>query len=97
MIRSELLAKLRQANPYLPALVVETALNMILNEIAESLSQGHRVELPGFGSFFRKVRVARTGRNPRTGEPIEVPPKRHMQFRTSKQFLKRLNRPTTPG
>lgn len=97
MIRSELLAKLRQTYPHLPALVVETALDTMLNEIAESLSQGHRVELRGFGSFFSKVRVARTGRNPRTGEPVEVPPKRHMHFRTSKQILERLNRPTTPG
>lgn len=97
MIRSELLAKLRQAHPHLPALAVETALDTILGEIAETLSQDHRVELRGFGSFFSKVRVARTGRNPRTGEAVDVPPKRHMHFRASRQLLERLNRPTTPG
>lgn len=97
MIRSELLAKVRQTNPHLSALAAEKALDTILDEIAETLSQGHRVELRGFGSFFTKVRVARTGRNPRTGEPVEVPPKRHMHFRASRQLLERLNRVTVPG
>ncbi|WP_408595223.1 HU family DNA-binding protein (plasmid) [Paracoccus marcusii] len=91
MIRSELLVKLRQAYPQLPSHVVEAALDTILDEIAETLGRGHRVELRGFGSFFTKVRVARTGRNPRTGESVEVPPKRHMHFRASKQILKQLN------
>jgi len=97
MIRSQLLAELRQAHPHLSSHAVETALDTILDEIAETLSQGHRVELRGFGSFSSKVRVARTGRNPRTGEPVDVPPKRHMHFRASRQLLERLNRPTTPG
>jgi len=92
VIRSELLAKLRQENPRLTALAAEKALDTILDEIAETLSQGHRVELRGFGSFFTKVRVARVGRNPRTGEAVEIAPKRHMHFRASKQILKQLNR-----
>lgn len=96
MIRSELLAKLRQAHPHLPSHAVETALDTILDEIAQTLSQGHRVELRGFGSFSSKVRIARLGRNPRTGEAVKVPPKRHMHFRASRQLLKRLNRSTTP-
>lgn len=97
MIRSEVLAKLRQAHPHLSSHAVETALDTILGEIAETLSQDHRVELRGFGSLSSKVRVARTGRNPRTGEVVDVPPKRHMHFRASRQLLERLNRPTTPG
>lgn len=97
MIRSELLVKLRQAHPHLPAHVIEKALDTILDEIAETLGQGHRVELRGFGSFFTKVRVARTGRNPRTGEAVEVLPKRHIHFRASKQLLKQLNGHPPPG
>ncbi|WP_282029934.1 HU family DNA-binding protein [Paracoccus marcusii] len=76
---------------------VKTALDTILDEIAKALSQGHKVELRGFGSFFSKVRIARLGRNPRTGEAVKVPSKRHMHFRASRQLLERLNRPTTPG
>ena len=95
VIRSELLAKLRQENPHLTALAAEKALDTILDEIAETLSQGHRVELRGFGSFFTKVRVARVGRNPRTGEAVEIAPKRHMHFRASRQLLAQLNRPVT--
>ena len=97
MIRSELLAKLRQENPHLTALAAGKALDTILDEIAETLGQGYRVELRGFGSFSSKVRAARAGRNPRTGEPVDVPPKRHMHFRASRQLLERLNRLTTPG
>jgi integration host factor subunit beta len=95
VIRSELLAKLRQENPHLSALAAEKALDTILDEIAKTLSQGHRVELRGFGSFFTKVPVARTGRDPRTGEAVEIAPKRHMHFRASKQLLAQLNRPAT--
>lgn len=97
MIRSELMEKLLLAHPHLPRQVVEAALDTILNEITDCLAQGHRVELRGFGSFSSKVREARMGRNPRTGEPLAVSPKRHMHFRASRQILERLNSPTTPG
>lgn len=97
MIRSQLLAELRQAHPHLSSHAVEAALDTILDEIAQTLSQGHRVELRGFGSFSSKVRAARAGRNPRTGEAVDVPPKRHMHFRASRQLLELLNRPITPG
>ena len=97
MIRSELLAKLRQAHPHLPSYAVETALDTILDEIAETLRQGQRVELRGFGSFSSKVRIARLGRNPRTGEAVKVPPKRHLHFRASKLLVEQMSRPTTPG
>ncbi|WP_217847029.1 HU family DNA-binding protein [Paracoccus marcusii] len=77
--------------------IASIAPDIILDEIAETLSQGQRMELRGFGSFSSKVRIARLGRNPRTGEAVKVPPKRHMHFRASRQLLERLNRPTTPG
>lgn len=97
MLRSELLGRVSQPYLHLPRYMVELALDMMLGKITERLARGYRVELRGFGSFSSKVRVGRLGRNPRTGEPIEVAPKRHMHFRASRQLLKRLNCPTTPG
>ena len=70
MVRSELLEKLVHAHPHLPRHVVELALEAILNEITARLAQGHRVELRRFGNFTCRVREARMGRNPRTGEPV---------------------------
>lgn len=97
MIRSELLERLRQAYPHLPRSVVELALETILNEITDRLAQGHRAELRGFGNFSTRIWEARISRDPRTGEPVEVPPKRHLRFRASKLLQERLNGPETAG
>ena len=97
MIRSELLEKLLQAHPHLPRHMIQPALDTILNEIADRLAQGHRVELRKFGNFTCKVREARTGRNPKTGETIHVESKQILRFRAGGHLLERLNRSTTLG
>ena len=94
MVRSELLEKLVQAHPHLPRHVVELALEAILNEITARLAQGDRVELRKFGNFTCRVREARMGRNPRTGEAIVVERKQILRFRAGGHILERLNRPT---
>lgn len=91
MIRSELIGKLVETQAHLPRPVVEAALDAILNEIVDGLAQGHRVEVRGFGGFSSKVRDARIGRNPMTGEPVQVALKRHLHFKPSKLLLKQLN------
>jgi integration host factor subunit beta len=63
----------------------------VLDEIAKALAAGDRVELRGFGAFSVKVRPARVGRNPRTGEAVEVDEKRVPFFRTGKELRERLN------
>lgn len=97
MVRSELLEKLLQAHPHLPRHVVEPALDTILNEITDRLAQGHRVELRKFGNFTCKIRGARIGRNPRTGDAIHVESKQVLRFRAGSHILERLNRPTNFG
>ncbi|CAM3485330.1 HU family DNA-binding protein [Paracoccus nototheniae] len=97
MIRSELVGKLAQSHPHLPRPVVGAALNAILSKIMDSLAQGQRVEVRGFGNFSSKVRKARMGRDPRTGAPVAVASKRILHFRASKLLLEQLNHPTTPG
>ncbi len=92
MIKSELVQRLAQANPHLYQRDVERIVGTIFEEIAQALSRGDRVELRGFGAFSVKTRPARIGRNPRTGEPVEVDAKSVPFFKTGKELRERLNR-----
>ncbi len=91
MIKSELVAKLAQANPHLYQRDVERIVSTIFDEIGEALARGDRVELRGFGAFSVKSRPARIGRNPRTGQPVEVAEKFVPFFKTGKELRDRLN------
>jgi integration host factor subunit beta len=91
MIKSELVGRLAQRYPHLYHRDVERIVSTLLEEIAQALSDGRRVELRGFGVFSVKVRSSRTGRNPRTGQPVSVGQKRAPFFRTGKELRERLN------
>ncbi|MBO6632962.1 MAG: integration host factor subunit beta [Parvibaculum sp.] len=91
MIKSELVARLAQANPHLYPRDVERIVSTIFDEISAALARGDRVELRGFGAFSVKNRPARTGRNPRTGEPVHVEEKSVPFFKTGKELRERLN------
>ncbi len=91
MIRSELLQKLSQDNPDLRAQEIEQVVDIFFEEIARRLAEGGRVELRGFGAFSTRERDARTGRNPRTGEPVDVPAKRVPYFKPGKEMRNALN------
>ena len=72
MTKTELIANVSAATD-IPQKAVEKALNAILATISDSLAAGESVAIPGFGTFIRSHRAARTGRNPQTGEPLNVP------------------------
>lgn len=91
MIRSELLAVLAKENPELRAEEVERVVDVFFDEIAQRLADGGRVELRGFGAFSTREREARKGRNPRTGEAVEVQGKRVPYFKPGKELRLRLN------
>jgi integration host factor subunit beta len=91
MIKSELVARLTARYPHLYHRDVERIVTTVLDSISKALSDGHRVELRGFGAFSVKVRPSRMGRNPRTGEPVSVGQKRAPFFRTGKELRERLN------
>jgi integration host factor subunit beta len=91
MIRSELLQALHRDNPELRAEEVEQVVDIFFDEITERLCDGGRVELRGFGAFSTREREARQGRNPRTGETVEVPAKRVPYFKPGKEMRKRIN------
>ena len=92
MTRSELIARIAQKNPHLYQRDVERIVTTIFDEIATALARGDRVELRGFGAFSVKHRDARVGRNPRTGESVDVAEKAIPFFKTGKQLRERLNR-----
>jgi integration host factor subunit beta len=98
MTKSELVQRLRANNPHLYERDVETILNIIFGQIAAALARDDRVELRGFGAFSIKHREARIGRNPRTGEVVQVSEKRYPTFRTGKALHDRVNsnRQATP-
>jgi len=97
MIKSELVAKLAEANPHLFQRDVERIVSTVFDEITGALANGDRVELRGFGAFSVKRRPSRTGRNPRTGEPVEVEAKSVPFFKAGKELRDRLNEDFTPG
>lgn len=91
MIKSELVMRIAEQNPHLYQRDVENIVNAILEEITRALARGDRVELRGFGAFSVKQRNARVGRNPRTGETVDVASKMIPVFKTGKEMRLRLN------
>ncbi|MDP7651456.1 MAG: integration host factor subunit beta [Rhodospirillales bacterium] len=91
MTKSELIARLAEANPHLFQRDVERIVTTIFDEISVALARGDRVELRGFGAFSAKQRGARVGRNPRTGESVQVSAKFIPYFKSGKQLREKLN------
>lgn len=91
MIRSELIQKIADENPHLYQRDVERIVNTVFEEITGAMSDGDRVELRGFGAFSVKKRDGRIGRNPRTGEAVQVVEKHVPFFKTGKLLRDRLN------
>jgi len=91
MIRSELVQKLCQDFPDLTQREVENVVSAFFDSITDQLAQGGRVELRGFGAFSTRKRDARVGRNPRTGESVQVNAKRVPYFKPGKEMRERLN------
>ncbi|ACI99869.1 MULTISPECIES: integration host factor subunit beta [Rhodospirillales] len=91
MTKSELILRLAERNPHLYQRDVEKIVTTIFDEITDALARGDRVELRGFGAFSVKKRDARLGRNPRTGETVDVNQKFIPFFKTGKQLRERLN------
>ena len=91
MIRSELVSAIARENPGLRVEEVEKIVSTFFDEIGQKLATGGRVELRGFGAFSTRARDPRKGRNPRTGDTVEVPGKRVPYFKPGKEMRVRLN------
>ena len=91
MIRSELVQLLARDHADLATRDIEKIVDIFFDEIVARLTEGGRVELRGFGAFSTRARDARTGRNPRTGESVDVDAKRVPYFKPGKEMRARLN------
>ncbi len=91
MTRSQLILRLAELNPHLYHRDVERIVTTVFEEISAALARGDRVELRGFGAFSIKRRAARIGRNPRTGEVVQVAAKFLPYFKTGKELRERIN------
>ena len=91
MTKSELIAHLAEQNPHLYQRDVERIVTTVFDEITSALCRGDRVELRGFGAFSIKQRGSRIGRNPRTGEAVQVVAKSVPYFKTGKNLRAKLN------
>lgn len=91
MTKSELIQRIADSNADLTQRDVERIVGAIFDEIARALANGQRVELRGFGAFSVKQRAARVGRNPRTGDAVDVSEKFIPFFKTGKDLRERLN------
>ena len=91
LIKSQLIQNITDQNPHLYIKDVERIVNTIFSEITKSLSEGRRVELRGFGAFSVQKRKERVGRNPRTGDAVNVSEKYIPRFKSGKELRIKLN------
>ena len=91
IVKSKLLKVLSDNYPNFLKKDLEKFTNIILEEIKNALKRGDRVELRGFGVFSTNVQKARISRNPKTGEKINTPEKKVIQWKMSKEMFKKLN------
>lgn len=69
----------------------EKAVNAFIGVVEGAVATGDKVTLPGFGAWSRTARAARTGRNPRTGEPVQIPASNAVKFSVGADFKKKVN------
>jgi integration host factor subunit beta len=86
MTKAELVDKIAEKKPGLTRKQVEVVVNTVLDGIKDALSREDKVEIRGFGSFRIRHRRAKEGRNPKTGETVQVPPKKVPFFKAGKEM-----------
>ncbi|MGO2012028.1 MAG: integration host factor subunit beta [Pseudoalteromonas sp.] len=91
MTKSELIETLGEQHAHVPVKDVENAVKEILEQMAGSLSSSDRIEIRGFGSFSLHYRSPRTGRNPKTGDTVELDGKHVPHFKPGKELRDRVN------
>ncbi len=91
MIKSELISAIAKRKPSLSHHSVEIIVNHILQSMIDGLEQGNNIEIRGFGTFSLRFRQAQVGRNPKTGESVNIAPRRIVHFKTAKELKQRVN------
>ena len=91
MTKSDLIARLAARYPQLVAKDADLAVKTILDAMTLSLSEGQRIEIRGFGSFGLNYRPPRVGRNPKSGDKVQVPEKHVPHFKAGKELRDRVD------
>jgi len=91
MTKAHLIEKLGEQAPTLSHRQAELVVNTLFDSIRDSLKNGEKTEIRGFGSFRLRIRQTKEGRNPKTGETVEVPEKRMPFFKAGKEIKELLN------
>jgi integration host factor subunit beta len=91
MTKSELIARLAERFPQLVAKDADFAVKMILDALTSALVKGDRIEIRGFGSFALNYRPPRIGRNPKSGDKVQVPEKYVPHFKAGKELRERVD------
>ena len=91
IVKSKLLKILSKNYPNFLKKDLKKFINIILDEIRQSLKRGDRVELRGFGVFSTNIQKARISRNPKTNEKVSIPEKKTIHFKMAKELFKKLN------
>ena len=91
MTKSELIEVLVDRHEQLSVKDIELSVKTMLDHMTESLSQGDRIEIRGFGSFSLHYRAPRTGRNPKTGESVALEAKYVPHFKPGKELREQVN------
>lgn len=91
MTKSELIARLAARFPQLVVKDADYAVKMVLDAMTDALSRGDRIEIRGFGSFALNYRPPRIGRNPKSGDRVQVPEKHVPHFKAGKELRERVD------
>ena len=91
MTKSELIESLAYKHTHLNIKDVELSVKILIEHMAQSLADGQRIEIRGFGSFSLHQLASRTGRNPKTGEAVVIVPKSIPHFKPGKELKERVN------
>jgi integration host factor subunit beta len=89
---SDLIKNLSARQPHLTAEAVGPIVGCILKSLTEAVIQGERIEIRGFGSFTRHRLPPRVSRNPKTGEPVQLPSRSGIRFKPGKELRLRVNK-----
>ncbi len=97
MTKSGLIEEVARRTPHVSKKDTEVVVNTIFDSMIHALRNGERIEIRGFGSFQVKVREAREGRNPKTGEPVHISAKRTPFFKVGKELKEMVDRSDPPS
>ena len=98
MTKSDLIERVAEQTSHISQKDTEIVVNTIFDSMKEALKRGERIEIRGFGSFQVKVREAREGRNPKTGEDVHIPAMRRAFFKVGQELKDRVwTKPSIPS